>query len=106
MKTWWASARANPLFRAGLGLALLVVVLDQATKHWVLHGLRLPERPFGRVELSGVFDLTYVENTGVSFGLFAGGLVSRVVLSVVALLVAAYVVRWLGTLHRRRSAPA
>lgn len=101
---WWRTARANPLFRRGVLLALVVVALDQLSKMWVLHGIALPDRPLGRIELSAVFDLTYVENTGVSFGLFAGGTVSRVVLSIVSVVVAAYVVRWLGTLLRRVAA--
>lgn len=102
MTAWWTHARANRLFRLGLILAAVVVVLDQLTKHWILYGVRLPARY--QIDLSSVFDLTYVENTGVSFGLFAGGTVSRVVLSIVSVVVAAYVVRWLGTLHRRVAA--
>ena len=102
MSNWWVRAKANRLFRLGLVLSAIVVVLDQLTKHWILYGVRLPTRY--RIELSAIFDLTYVENTGVSFGLFSGGTVSRVVLSVVSVLVAAYVVRWLGTLHRRVAA--
>ena len=102
MSTWWARARANRLFRLGLVLAAVVVILDQLTKHWILYGVRLPSRY--RIELSSIFDLTYVENTGVSFGLFSGGMTSRVILSVVSVVVAAYVVRWLGTLRRRVAA--
>ena len=109
---WWRAAAARPLFRRGLALAGLTVLLDQASKLWILHGLRLPERQGvsdgrlrdGHVELSSVFDLSYVENRGVSFGLFAGGVTSRVLLTVLALLVSAYVVRWLGGLERRVAA--
>ncbi|MBB4658818.1 signal peptidase II [Parvularcula dongshanensis] len=104
MRAWWRAARPNPFFRLGLLVALGVIVLDQLTKHWILYGIRLPDRFGNRIEISGIFDLTYVENTGVSFGLFAGGLASRVLLSVLAVVVAAYVVRWLGTLHRRVAA--
>ena len=98
-RAWWAGARTNRLFGMGLVVAALVVVLDQATKHWILFGLRLPARR--HVDLSDAFDLSYVENTGVSFGLFAGGTASRVLLSVVSVVVTVWVVRWLGTLHRR-----
>ena len=102
MKGWAAQARGNRLFHLGLALAFVVVVLDQLTKHWILYGVRLPVRY--KIELSDVFDLTYVENTGVSFGLFAGGMGSRVILSVLSVVVAAYIVRWLGTLRRRVAA--
>ena len=102
MRRWGRQAGANPLFRRGLALAVLVVALDQLAKLWILYAVRLPER--GKVDLSSVFDLTYVENRGVSFGLFAGGTVSRVGLSVLSVLIAAYVVRWLGTLERKVAA--
>ena len=109
---WWRGAWARPLFRRGGWIAGLTILLDQASKLWILHGLRLPEQVTlsegrlreGHVEISGVFDLSYVENTGVSFGLFSGGLVSRIGLTVLALLVSAYVIRWLGTLERRVAA--
>jgi signal peptidase II len=51
------------------GLAGLVVVLDQASKAWVLGPLDLPDR--GMVEVLPVFRLTMVWNPGVSFGLLA-----------------------------------
>ena len=109
---WWRAAWARTIFRRGLGLALVVILLDQATKLWILHGLRLPERQGvsdgrlrdGHVEISSVFDLSYVENRGVSFGLFAGGMTSRIALTVLSLLVSAYVMRWLGELERRVAA--
>jgi signal peptidase II len=50
------------------GLALLVVVLDQLSKYWVLEVFHLPEK--GHVEVTSFFDLTAIANTGVSFGLF------------------------------------
>lgn len=103
-REWWQAARGNRLFLIGAAIAGLVIFLDQVTKQWILHGLALPERPGGKIEISGVFDLTYVENTGVSFGLFQGGILSRVLLSVLAVGVAAYVARWMGTLGRRVAA--
>lgn len=102
VKAWWAAARANRLFGLGLMIALFVIALDQISKHMVLYAIRLPARH--QIDLSDVFDLTYVENTGVSFGLFSGGMASRVILSVLSVVIAAYVVRWLGTLERRVAA--
>ncbi|HLZ75341.1 signal peptidase II [Phenylobacterium sp.] len=48
-----------------LVLALAVVVIDQATKAWILTGLNLPLR--ASVQLAGPFYLTMVWNPGVSF---------------------------------------
>lgn len=95
-----AAAWSRPLFRAGLGIASITVLLDQVSKLLILHVVRLPDRYANRIELTPVFDLTYTENTGVSFGLFAGGLVSRVLLSVLAIVVSGFIVRWLMTLAR------
>ncbi len=50
-------------------VALAIVLLDQATKLWVVSSLRLHESvPL----IEGFFDLTYVRNTGAAFSLFAG----------------------------------
>ena len=102
VRGWWGQAKANRLFGLGLMLSVFVVALDQISKHMILYAVRLPARR--QIDLSGVFDLTYVENRGVSFGLFAGGMGSRVILSVISVVVAAYIVRWLGTLNRRVAA--
>jgi signal peptidase II len=48
-------------------LALVVIVADQASKHWILNGLDLPR--LGSVPLLGPLHLTMVWNQGVSFGL-------------------------------------
>jgi signal peptidase II len=64
-------ARMTKVTRKGLFayfLALDVLILDQASKLWMLHGLRLPE--VGRIEvLPPIFNLSMVWNPGVSFGL-------------------------------------
>ena len=58
------------------GLIALIIILDQATKFWVLEVLKLSppgclERtgPCDRIEISSVFDLSMVWNRGVSFGM-------------------------------------
>jgi signal peptidase II len=103
-QSWSAAARANPLFRMVMFIAAGTLIVDQVTKLLVLHAIRLPERPFGHLDLSPVFDLTYVENTGVSFGLFAGGMTSRILLTLLALCVVAFVIHWAGRLDRRIAA--
>jgi signal peptidase II len=50
-------------------VTLLVIVLDQLTKMWATQSLQ----PLGMVTLvPGFFNLTYVRNTGIAFGMFAG----------------------------------
>ena len=84
---------------AAYGFALFVVVFDQLTKAWVLSGLDLQE--VGRVfVLPPIFNFTWVENRGVSFGLFGDGS-ARWVLSVFSLAVAAGLGWWALKADRR-----
>jgi signal peptidase II len=68
-------AKQSP-FIQGLSLAAFVLLADQISKWWVLDVIYLPQR--GAIELSGVFDLTFVKNFGVSFGMLrANGDIER-----------------------------
>ena len=79
--------------------ALIVVVLDQLTKAWVLSGLDL--REIGRVEVwPPIFNLTWVENRGVSFGLFGDGS-ARWMLSLFSIIVAGVLGWWALQADRR-----
>lgn len=49
-------------------LAILVIVLDQISKYWILYVYDLPSR--FSTPIAGPFSLTMVWNKGVSFGLF------------------------------------
>ncbi len=50
-------------------VALLVILLDQASKEWVRHAFALHESvPVG----PGFFHLTYIRNTGAAWGMFSG----------------------------------
>ena len=81
--------------RLGFGIAALVFLLDQLTKYWILAVVRLPER--GYIEVLPVFRLTYVENIGVSMGLFnAYTAVGRWFLVVVTGGIAAAVAVWIS----------
>ena len=81
--------------RLGFGIAALVFLLDQLTKYWILAVVRLPER--GYIEVLPVFRLTYVENIGVSMGLFnAYTAVGRWLLVVVTGGIAAAVAVWIS----------
>lgn len=54
------------------GVALLVLVLDQVTKGWVVAHMTLGQSMDLTSWLVPVFRLTYITNTGVAFGLFPG----------------------------------
>lgn len=95
--------------RIGLALALAVLVLDQATKHYMLFVLDLPVvrhiplvalGPFG-------FDLTMVWNRGVTFGMLAGDSPwSQAALSLLALGIAGFLLRWMSRAENRLTALA
>lgn len=65
-----AAAAARLQGPTAFALALVVILADQLTKLWILHGLKLPE--LGSVPVFGPLHLTMVWNQGVSFGLFRG----------------------------------
>jgi signal peptidase II len=78
----------------GLGLAAVVVVLDQLTKWWILDHVMQPPRV---IEVTPFFNLVMTWNRGVSFGLFNNDSpYNALVLSGVALAIAALLVVWLA----------
>lgn len=84
---------------AAYGFAAFVLVLDQLTKAWVMGGLDL--REMGQVEVwSPLFNLTWVENRGVSFGLFGDGS-ARWMLSAFSIAVAGILGWWALKADRR-----
>ncbi len=84
---------------AAYGIALFVIVLDQLSKAYILDGLSL--REVGRVAVfPPVFNVSYVENSGVSFGLFGGGS-ARWLLSVFSVVVAGALAWWATKADRR-----
>ena len=84
---------------AGLVAALLVLAADQASKAWIVQGLRLPE--LRSISLLPVLNLTWVENRGITFGLLNGaGGYGPVLLTVVALVVVAALGVWLWRAER------
>ena len=52
----------------GLGVAVIAVIIDQASKVWLLDVFDLADR--GRVAFSPFVDLVLTWNTGISYGLF------------------------------------
>lgn len=63
--------------KALAGIALLIL-LDQLTKNWAILALKDKE-PFTLIE--GVFQLQYLENTGVAFGLFKDQIIFVVIMT-------------------------
>lgn len=82
----------------GALIAAAVIVSDQLAKYWIMFVIELPRR--GRIDLSPVFDLTMVENRGVSFGMFQADGLGRWILAGFSLLVAAMLAYWLRQVHR------
>ncbi len=58
----------GPLSPFGIGIALFILAVDQAHKAWMLMVYRIQEK--GRIAVTPFFDLVFVKNTGVSYGLF------------------------------------
>ncbi|WP_322514250.1 signal peptidase II [Rhodopseudomonas palustris] len=56
--------------RLGILAAVVALVLDQATKLWLLYGFDLGRK--GLVSVTPFFDLVLAWNTGISYGWFSG----------------------------------
>ncbi|SLM48256.1 Lipoprotein signal peptidase [Nitrospira japonica] len=50
-------------------LGILIVLVDQVTKQWVMQSMRLHE---SIVVVPNLFSITYIRNPGAAFGLLAG----------------------------------
>jgi signal peptidase II len=84
----------------GYPLALVVFLLDQLSKYWIVNVVRLPERGF--VDVLPFFRLTFVGNIGVSMGLFrANSDMSRWFLVAVTAAIAATVAVWISREKQR-----
>ena len=84
---------------AAYGFAILIIVVDQLTKAWVMSSLDL--REVGQVAVwPPIFNFTWVENRGVSFGLFGDGS-ARWMLSAFSVIVAGILGWWALKADRR-----
>ena len=89
-----AEARPGPWRAVGYGLALVVFVLDQIVKYWIIDGVRLQSR--GSIDVLPFFNLTWVENRGVSMGMLtADGDLGRWLLVALTAAISAGVAAWL-----------
>ena len=85
------SGRYLPL---GLGLGLVVLAADQASKWWILDRLDLAVR--GQVRVLPVLDFIMVWNHAVTFGMFGGvGAAGRFLFSAVAIVVVVMLLFWM-----------
>ena len=86
--------------RLGYGLALVVFIIDQLVKYWILEIVRLPEQ--GSIQLAPFFSLTFVGNVGVSMGMFqASSDMQRWGLVAVTAGIAAVVAFWIAREQQR-----
>ena len=84
---------------AGILLGLVILLADQASKYWVLHGSNLTD---GHVlNILPILDFVLVWNHGVTFGILNGsGGPAWVFLAAIALAVVAGLFIWLWTTER------
>jgi signal peptidase II len=89
-----------PAVRLGLIAAVVVCVLDQATKLWLLYGYGLADR--GPVALAPMLDLVLVRNYGISYGWFQGiGVSARWILVAIAAGAVVFLWAWLSHTQSR-----
>jgi signal peptidase II len=84
----------------GYGIALLVFIIDQLSKYWIVNIVRLPE--VGSIDVLPFFRLTFVGNVGVSMGMFtAQSDAGRWLLVAVTATIASVVAVWIAREKQR-----
>src|SRR3954469_14869473 len=92
-----ASPMGQPrsMCRLGLIIALIVMIMDQASKWWMLEGMGMLGNP-RVIEVTSYFNLVMAWNRGVSFSLFwHEAEYMPYVLSAVALGIVVFLLSWL-----------
>jgi len=88
------------MFRLGLTVAFCALLLDRVSKWWIMEVVELPK--IQMVQILPIFNLQWVENRGVSFGLLsADGDLGRWALVVLTALIAIGLGIWLKTVQTR-----
>ena len=85
------------MYRAGLSVAAVVVVVDQLTKLWILGTI---DAGTG-VAVTAFFNIILMFNTGISFSLFQSPTWGRWVFSIIALAVVVGLAIWLRRAQTR-----
>lgn len=65
-------------------IILAAVLLDQFTKNWIMSTMQKDET---RAVIQGIFSLTYIHNTGASFGIFQGARIFFLIATAITLMV-------------------
>ncbi len=74
-----------------VGISLLIVVLDQLTKTWIIRSLNVGESIYPIPWLAPFFRFIHWKNTGAAFGIFQNGNdVLKILTSIIAIVVAVY----------------
>lgn len=80
-------------FLQGMGLAAVIIGLDQASKWWIVEFIMNPPHV---IEATSFFNIVLTYNRGVSFGLFAAGSdIGKWALVGVAAVISIFLARWL-----------
>ncbi len=87
-------------FQLGLIIAVIVLIFDRVSKWWIVDVLELPK--IKMIQILPIFNLQWVENRGVSFGMFsANGDLGRWLLVAITLLIVFGLGIWLKYVQTR-----
>lgn len=90
--------RPTSITRTGLGIALVIFGLDQATKWWIVEQVMRPPRA---IEVTSFFNLVMGWNRGVSFGMFNhNSAINAWLFTGLALVIVAVLLVWLRKADR------
>lgn len=77
----------------GLACAIVVVILDQFSKYYIMENIL---NEYGVISFTSFFNLVRAWNTGVSFSMFNdGGQAGVILLSLVSLIIVCFLLYWL-----------
>lgn len=94
----------TPARRDGLLLAVLLLVLDQLSKEWIVNTVHLEDQ--GSIPLTPWLSLTWVQNRGISMGLLNVGDAGRWPITILTGAIAVAVGYWLSRERNRADALA
>src|ERR1700760_5020085 len=85
----------SPAWRLGLVVAAITLVLDQASKFWLVRVFDIAHR--GTVKLAPFFDLVLAWNQGISFGWFQNdGPTAQIVLMAIKAVAVVVLAIWMA----------
>jgi signal peptidase II len=90
----------TPHLRAGIIAGIATLVIDQASKLWLLYEFDLANR--GVVKVTAFFDLVLARNVGISFGWFQNdGLLAQAVLTAIKAVAVIVLAIWMARSRNR-----